>query len=1166
METENYLEYTANLANATESLDSSCETASNANLDLWYEFTMPVSGNLRITNISNLIYVAIYDACGGNEIRCFYGSNFTYNLTGGENYILRLSERTPYAGEVTFRIQAFETAPNDECANSTAITVETENYLEYTANLANATESVDSSCETASNTNLDLWYEFTMPVFGNLQVTNISNLVYVTIYDACGGNEIRCFNGSNFAYNLTGGDNYILRLSQRNSNAGEISFRVQAFETVPNDECVDRTAITVETANYLEYTANLANATESVDSSCETASNTNLDIWYEFSMPVSGNLQVTNISNLVYVAIYDACGGNEIRCFYGSNFAYNLTGGENYILRLSQRNSVAGEVTFRVQAFETAPNDECVNSTAITVETANYLEYTANLANATESVDSSCETASNTNLDLWYEFSMPVSGNLRVTNISNLVYVAIYDACEGNEIRCFYGSDFAYNLTGGENYILRLSQRNSNAGEISFRVQAFETAPNDECANALNINVPTTIAAQYEASLVSASESVDSTCDTASLTNHDLWYTFTMPINGNIEVTNINNTTGVTLYDSCNGNELSCFFDDGNFYNLSSGSSFVLRLSTTANYASDISFKIMAIETPLQPCTASTEFNAGVWNNGEPDETKNAIIRTHYDTATYGSFSACSLSIDTGAKLNVDSEDYVEVSFDINVNGILEIKHQGSIVQRDDASTTINNGNIWVRLTTPYMDAKEFMVIGSPVSGETRSDVFGNAYRVRNHLTENFIPNPDVAIDFPNAENFADDNYDNWVDYNGTLNAGEGYLVFPQANNTDSGTYNLTYNNGTLNTGDITFNVKYNTPGPTSDDNKNASPNVLANPYPSAISADDFINTNPMVDEVYFWEHITLPSTSLPGAGHMNFNMEDISMYNLMGGIAAASDPTGTETIPNGFIATAQGFGIKATEAGTAIFTNNMRRVYNNNTLRKASPTENDRVLLKVSNTANNLQSTTLIGFTENATSGIDRGYDSRRLANVISLYSHLEIGDEEFGIQSRESFDPSIKILIGFSSMLDENSEYTLSLANFDGPNLENVTAFLIDNYTNSITNLNQENYTFKAEKGTYSKRFTLQFTEKILGNESFSANEILVFPNPTKDILNIYSEKEKITQIEIYDIQGKKVSQSKFNNENLQKIDVSKFNTGLYLCKIHMEGTVIMKKIIKE
>jgi hypothetical protein len=203
---------------------------------------------------------------------------------------------------------------------------------------------------------------------------------------------------------------------------------------------------------------------------------------------------------------------------------------------------------------------------------------------------------------------------------------------------------------------------------------------------------------------------------------------------------------------------------------------------------------------------------------------------------------------------------------------------------------------------------------------------------------------------------------------------------------------------------------------------------MLANPYASAIFAGDFISYNSMIDEVYFWEHITSPSTGLPGANAMNFSMEDISMYNLMGGNKAANDPVGT-TKPNGYIATSQGFGIKATAAGTATFTNRMRRTSNNNTLREAED-NTERLWLQISSPVYDLNATSLLGFTENATIGLDDGYDSRRLATVLSIYSHLEDGNQELGIQSREAFNENIKVPFGFSTMLDENVLYKISIA----------------------------------------------------------------------------------------------------------------------------------------
>ncbi len=69
------------------------------------------------------------------------------------------------------------------------------------------------------------------------------------------------------------------------------------------------------------------------------------------------------------------------------------------------------------------------------------------------------------------------------------------------------------------------------------------------------------------------------------------------------------------------------------------------------------------------------------------------------------------------------------------------------------------------------------MIMGSPMSSETREDVYNSAFLVLAHTTGNFVPNGDVATAFPSAENFADDNGDFWNPHSGSLTVGEGYLV-----------------------------------------------------------------------------------------------------------------------------------------------------------------------------------------------------------------------------------------------------------------------------------------------------------------------------------------------------------------------------------------------------
>jgi hypothetical protein len=571
-------------------------------------------------------------------------------------------------------------------------------------------------------------------------------------------------------------------------------------------------------------------------------------------------------------------------------------------------------------------------------------------------------------------------------------------------------------------------------------------------------------------------------------------------------------------------------------------------------------------------CVSTTTYTiAGGWSNGAPDNTTAAIIAEDYNTAM-GDISACSLTVENGATLTVGSSQHVEVQKDITNNGSIVVEStydsqtdntfMGSIVQVLDNGIATNNGSIKVEYTTPYMAPKTFVVMGSPLTTETRGGVFGSSYLFVNHVTENFVPNPQVAAQFPNAENFADDNGNNWQFYNGAINPGKGYINFPQLNISDGNrTYDLTFEQGTLNTGNIDFNVIYNT-------NRNSSPNILANPYPSAIRAVDFINANAMIDEVYFWNPLTPPSPLLPGAYAMNFSMEDIAIYNLMGGTAAASDPTGTATIPSGYISTAEGFGIKATAAGTAHFTNAMRVTSNNNTAPRPE-TSTDRIWINVQNAKYNMQNTTLIGFTDQATAGLDQGYDSRRLATVVSLYTHLEVGNSELGIQSREAFTDGAKVLMGFSTLLDDELEYTISAGNIEGPNLPNASVYLIDNELNIITNLNESDYTFTAGKETYGKRFTIQFKlEGILDNTEKEFSTIMLIPNPAKAVVNISNPHNiDLESLEIYDIRGRLVQTVDLRNMGRVKpINIDQLAVATYYIKIIGKNGQVNKRLLKE
>ncbi len=554
-------------------------------------------------------------------------------------------------------------------------------------------------------------------------------------------------------------------------------------------------------------------------------------------------------------------------------------------------------------------------------------------------------------------------------------------------------------------------------------------------------------------------------------------------------------------------------------------------------------------------CPGVTTYSSSSWSNGAPTSNMMAIIDQNYSTAT-ANIDACTLVINAGKTLTVPDGTYVKVEGDITVNGTLFIANEGSLVQVDDAAAVNKTGNITVQKITPFLEPKYFMVLGSPMTAETRSGVYGSSVLVRNHTTLNFIPNPDVELQDPLAENFADDNGDDWQNYTSDINAGEGYLVLPQPDLTSSGSYTLDYTQGTLNNGQIDYDVDFHI-------DQNSSPNVVGNPYPSAIDAYAFLSENSMVDVIYFWEHLTTASSSYPGYKVNNYDMGDISIFSSSGGVKAANDMDPSEpTKPNGYISSGQGFGFKATAAGTAKFKNYMRVTDNNDTYRRPTAAK-DRIWLQVSNEAYSLSSGMLISFSAESIDGYDAKFDAKRLATPVSLYSKLPTG-EELAIQGRSAFNEDQEVPLGFVSQIEEDQEFKISISAQDGTVWSDVQVYLVDKARNVVHNLTDSDYTFKSKEGAQNERFLLLFKTTVLGTQQNQLQGISIVPNPTNGNVTIVSPKTVINSVEVFDIRGRRLMVVDYSNAQYS-LDLSSLQSATYFVKLNtVEGT-LTKRIIK-
>jgi endonuclease I/chitodextrinase len=85
--------------------------------------------------------------------------------------------------------------------------------------------------------------------------------------------------------------------------------------------------------------------------------------------------------------------------------------------------------------------------------------------------------------------------------------------------------------------------------------------------------------------------------------------------------------------------------------------------------------------------------------------------------------------------------------------------------------------------------------------------------------------------------------------------------------------------------------------------------------------------------------------------------------------------------------------------------------------------------------------------------------------------------------------------------------------------------------------------------------------FTE--LNVNDYQLNDISIYPNPVSNILNIQLKNSRETQVEIYNILGKRVFTKSINQT--QSIQLDNLNSGVYILKLTQGNSTISKKLIK-
>lgn len=563
--------------------------------------------------------------------------------------------------------------------------------------------------------------------------------------------------------------------------------------------------------------------------------------------------------------------------------------------------------------------------------------------------------------------------------------------------------------------------------------------------------------------------------------------------------------------------------------------------------------------------TNGTTWNGATWSNGLPSLTKAAIIDGTYVTATNGNFSCCSLIVNATRTLTISSGGYVEVQNDITTNGILDVLNNGSLVQISD--TGVNTGNIRYNRTA-NVRRQDYVYWSTPVAGFANSAV---------------SPGTNLGYQYKWLPTTAGiNNFGNWTLANETMVLGKGYcLRAPDAfslttlaNYTatftgvpNNGVVTIPISRGTWNGGTYATGVS-STLGTNEDDNWN----LVGNPYPSAIHAINFLTLNPNIDGfVNIWTHGTLPSSSITDPFYndyaYNYTSADYITYNAAG---ASSGPG----VFNGRIGGGQGFFVSmlhTTGATTEnlIFNNSLRNIsYNNGQFfRSATATtspddaEKHRIWFDlVTPTGTSFRS--LLAYAEGATNGKDRLFDA--FSNEkLSFHIFSLVENEKMLIQGRTlPFDDTDKVNIGVT--LPQDGLYKIALAAVDGlfanPS-QNI--YLEDKLLHVIYDLRSAPYSFMGNKGTIKDRFIIRYkNSEVLANDSFTTNnDVVVISNQE---LSVTSTKEKIANIIVFDVLGRKLYESKEVNANYFALPVQKRDAPLFIEIVLEDGTKVNKKTV--
>lgn len=502
------------------------------------------------------------------------------------------------------------------------------------------------------------------------------------------------------------------------------------------------------------------------------------------------------------------------------------------------------------------------------------------------------------------------------------------------------------------------------------------------------------------------------------------------------------------------------------------------------------------------------EWNGADWEHGSTPAVGSSIRLSGDYNTTSGSIEAYFLQVQNGVSLLVNSGESVKVTGKIDNQGSVLVASGGALVTMGEVT---GSGFQIERFTTFDQNTGRYSVLGAPIQNASFDFLGVGAAVYVYDETEAYHPSGNVGLSrFKTPAQLSLTEMEPGKGYFSAFTGDEnGKVIFE----------------GTINSGNIIVPLSYTDHGEIAEENFQGY-NLVANPYPAAISFQEFMNGNTSANidgSIYLWDDFD----SENGRGtNQDYLIVNASLGNT-------DSRSGGESKWDGYIRSGQGFFVKANSSTNLIFTDAMKAPSNNSD--GGFFRQTNMAKYKIRLTGADQSKATIIGLLEDATTGHDPAYDAIAMTNPdLSIASLSETG-QLMAIQALpEAYDQPIPLSISVPGV----GEYQIDLMNEISQSV-----WLHDKQTGENVDLSMNSFQFTATEAGIVSRFEINRKRKILYSDEWTDLKVYV----AEKRLFIRDNNLRKTNLKVFSLTGQELLSQTVQGR--AEIDLNFLPKGVYL-----------------